>query len=158
MKKTILVLLVSIILSSCGGTKVIRQSKKVMKGAWELSSITYSESGNFNVRIFNDLTAACFKGSTWNFIPNNNSGSYTIDQGTCEPGTRNFIFKIQEINVQTDLYDFLLKPTDVNHKSDSNQGYRLWLEQLSAETMKWRQTVTLEGKPFHIYMNFNKIN
>lgn len=153
-----LVVLVSILLSSCGSTKVIRQSKKVIKGAWELSSITYSDSGTFNVSLFNDVSKECFEGSTWNFIPNNNTGIYNIENGTCDAGPRNFIFKIQEVDAQTDLYDFLLKPTDVKHKSDSNHGYRLWLEQLSEETMKWRQTVTVDGKPFHIYMNFNKIN
>jgi len=158
MKKTMLIVLVSILLASCGSTKVIRQSKKVMKGTWELSSITYSESGTFNVGLFNDVSVACFEGSTWQFVPNNNTGIYTIDNGTCNAGPRNFIFKIQQVDAQTDLYDFLLKPTDVKHKSDTNHGYRLWLEQLSAATMKWRQTVTLEGKPFHIYMNFKKIN
>ncbi|PCH74775.1 MAG: lipocalin [Flavobacteriaceae bacterium] len=158
MKKTILIVLVSILLASCGSTKVIRQSKKVMKGMWELSSITYSTSGTFNVSLFNDVSKECFEGSTWQFVPNNNTGIYTIDNGTCDAGPRNFIFKIQEVDAQTDLYDFLLKPTDVKHQSDSNHGYRLWLEQLSEETMKWRQTVTVEGKAFHIYMNFNKIN
>jgi len=158
MKKTILVLLVSVILTSCGGTKEVRHSKKVMKGMWELSSITYSESGTFNVSLFNDVSVQCFEGSTWKFIPNNNTGVYTIDNGTCDAGPRNFIFKIQEIDAQTGLYDFLLKPTDVKHKSATNHGYRMWLEKLSEGTMKWRQTVGVEGKPFHIYMNFNKIN
>jgi len=158
MKKIMLVLLVSVILTSCGSTKEIRQSKKVMKGMWELSSITYSESGTFNVSLFNDVSVACFEGSKWKFIPNNNTGVYTIDNGTCDAGSRDFIFKIQEVDAQTGLYDFLLKPTDVKHKSDTNHGYRMWLEQLSEETMKWRQTVAVDGKPFHIYMNFNKIN
>ena len=153
-----LVLLVSVFLTSCGGTKVIRQSKKIMKGVWELTSITYSESGTFNVSMFSDVSKECFEGSTWKFIPNNNTGTYTIDNGTCDGGPRHFIFKIQEIDAQTDLYDFLLKPTDLKHKSDTNHGYRVWLEHLSEASMKWRQTISVEGKPFHIYMNFTKIN
>ncbi len=158
MKKMMLVLLVSVILTSCGGTKVIRQSKKIMKGTWELSSITYSESGTFNVTMFSDVSKECFEGSLWKFIPNNNTGIYTIENGTCNAGARNFIFKIQEVDAQTGLYDFLLKPTDAKHKSENNNGYRVWLEHLTAQTMKWRQTISLEGKPFHIYMNFTKTN
>ncbi|MEE9363624.1 MAG: lipocalin family protein [Cellulophaga sp.] len=127
-----------------------------MKGTWELSNITYSESGNFKVNLFSDTSKECFKGSIWQFIPNNNTGIYTIDNNTCSTGSRDFIFKIQVINAETGLYDFLLKPTDNKHKSETNNGFRVHLEQLSEETMQWKQTISLEGKPFYIYMHFSK--
>ena len=72
-------------------------------------------------------------------------------------GTRNFVFTIQEVDPQTGLYDFLLKPTNEKHKSDTNQGFRLKLTSLSDAFMQWQQTVSVDGKPFTITMNFTKI-
>ena len=61
------------------------------------------------------------------------------------------------MNTDAGLYDFLLKPTDAKHRSDKNKGFRLRLAQLDESSMKWEQTVDLEGKPFKINMNFSKI-
>ena len=55
------------------------------------------------------------------------------------------------------LYDFLLKPTNEKNKSETNQGYRVNLSQLSDTNMQWKQTVNLDGQPFVITMNFTKI-
>lgn len=159
MKKIItFVLLVSIVIS-CGTPKTVIQSKKVIKGYWTLSEITYSEMGTFDVTLLNDASKECFIGSTWQFIPNNNTGIYTINDAHCVPtGDRNFIFTIQEVDANTGLYDFLLKPTNVKGKSENDLGFRLQLTQLSETTMRWEQTISVGGKPFKIYMNFNKIN
>lgn len=155
-KKTVLILLLAIVFISCG-PKVVRQSKKVIKGDWALNSITYSEIGTYKVTIFKDANKACFEGSTWNFIPNNNTGLYNLSQGDCPTGgARNFVFTIDEVNKDTGLYNFLLKPTDDKHKSLSNKGFRVELTHLDGSTMKWKQNLTVEGKPFKIYMNFTK--
>ena len=66
------------------------------------------------------------------------------------------MFTIQEIDAQTGLYDFLLKPTNEKGKSETNQGFRLSLTSLSDTTMQWQQTVSVDGSPFTITMNFNK--
>jgi hypothetical protein len=141
---------------SCGSSKTVRVSKKVIKGDWTLNSITYNKAGTYNVSLLNDATKVCFEGSAWQFIPNNNTGIYTIDNSSCSTGPRNFVFTIQEVNAETGLYDFLLKPTNEKHKSDTNQGFRLSLTSLSDEKMQWQQTVSVDGKPFTISMNFNK--
>lgn len=155
--KQLIILLFAISLVSCGTSKTVRASKKVIKGEWTLNTITYSEAGTYNVTLFNDASKSCFEGSTWQFIPNNNTGIYNINNGSCLTGARNFVFTIQEIDPQTGLYDFLLKPTDEKHKSVTNQGFRLSLTSLSDTAMQWRQTLSVDGKPFTITMNFNKI-
>ncbi len=155
--KKLIFLLFAISLVSCGTSKTVRTSKKVIKGEWTLSSITYSEAGTYNVTLLNDASKDCFVGSTWQFIPNNNTGIYTITNANCTTGARNFVFTIQEIDPQTGLYDFLLKPTNEKHKSDTNQGFRLSLTSLSEANMQWQQTVSVDGKPFTITMNFNKL-
>lgn len=155
MKKLLLSLII-ITLLSCGGTKTVRVSKKVMKGDWTLSSINYNQPGTFKVKLLNDASKECFEGSTWQFIPNNNTGNYTVNNTNCSIGMRYFIFTIQEIDESTGLYDFLLKPTNEKKKSETNSGFRLQLTQLSDTDMQWRQTVSIEGKPFTINMNFTK--
>lgn len=157
MKKIGLLLILATILASCSASKTVRTSKKVMKGDWTLSTITYNQPGTFNVKLLNDVSKECFEGSSWQFIPNNNTGNYTVNNPNCTTGMRYFIFTIQEINEATGLYDFLLKPTNEKKKSETNNaGFRLQLTQLSDTDMQWQQSVSLEGKPFIINMNFTK--
>lgn len=150
----------AVIAVSCNTPKTVIQSKKVIKGYWSLDNISYSEAGTFNVTIFNDTSKECLEGSSWRFIPNNNSGLYTIDNSNCPSGDRNFIFTIQQMDAESGLYDFLLKPTMKLGKPDKDNsvGFRLRLTQLGETNMQWQQTVNLEGKPFTISMNFSKIN
>lgn len=153
-------MVLSAVAFSCNAPKTVIQAKKEVKGFWSLDKISYSESGTFNVTIFNDTSKECFEGSTWRFIPNNNSGLYTVDNSNCPSGERNFIFSIQEMDKDTGLYDFLLKPTMKLGKPDKDNsvGFRVRLAQLGESTMRWEQTVNLDGKPFTISMNFSKIN
>jgi hypothetical protein len=159
MKKIIILMVLGFTMFSCGTPKTVIQSKKVIKGYWTLNNITYSEQGTYDVTLLNDVSKECFIGSTWRFIPNNNTGVYTIVDAHCiATGERNFNFTIQEIDENTGLYDFLLKPTDAKEKSEDNSGFRLQLAQLSETSMRWEQTVMVDGKPFKIFMNFSKIN
>ncbi|MCX7551509.1 lipocalin family protein [Xanthomarina sp. F2636L] len=154
--KHLILLVFSVCLLSCGGSKTVRDSKKVIKGEWTLNSISYSEAGTYNTTLFNDESKTCFEGSTWQFIPNNNTGLYTINNLDCTMGERYFVFTIQEIDETTGLYDFLLKPTNKKGKSETNQGFRLRLSALSDTNMQWQQTVMVDNKPFTINMNFTK--
>lgn len=142
---------------SCATPQTVRDSKKVMKGEWVLNSVTHNESGTYAISLFSDVSSDCFEGSVWRFIPNNNTGIYTIEGAGCTVGERNFIFTIQEIDAASGYYDFLLKPTDERGKSETNQGFRVRLAQLSETTMTWEQTLQVDGKPFKLFMNFSKI-
>ena len=157
MKKIMFLFVIASIIGACGTTKTVQESKKVLKGYWVLNEVTYSEEGNFLIQLLNDTSKECFKGSNWRFIPNNNTGLYTISGSDCPTGDRNFIFVIQEIDEVTGLYDFLLKPTNEKKKSETNIGFRMHLTQLTSNKMKWEQTVSLEGNPFTIIMNFTKL-
>lgn len=157
MKKIILLLVFGATILSCGVPKTVQESRKVIKGYWNLDKISYNQSGTFNVTMFNDTSSECFEGTTWRFIPNNNTGVYSVNDANCPTGDRNFVFTIQEIDPNTGLYDFLLKPTNAKNKSEDDRGFRLQLKQLNNNSMQWEQTVTLEGKPFKINMNFSKI-
>ena len=77
--KKLLLLFVTISALSCGVSKTIRDSKKVIKGEWTLSKIDYSAVGTFNVTLLNDVSKECFEGSSWEFVPNNFTGTYIIN-------------------------------------------------------------------------------
>lgn len=157
MKKIVYGICILLMAWSCGSSKTVRDSKKVIKGSWTLSSITYSKTGKYNVTLLNDTSKDCFEGSTWQFVPNNNTGTYTINESSCSTGLRNFVFTIQEVNAESGYYDFLLKPTNEKNKSETNQGFRLSLMALSDTNMQWQQTVYVDGAPFIINMNFTKL-
>lgn len=156
MKKLILLTAIAVTMFSCGPSKTVTDSYKVMKGYWTLTEISYDTPGKYNITLLDDGPASCFEGSTWRFIPNNNTGQYTIEDPNCDTGERHFIFTVQEIDKDSGLYDFMLKPTDAKKKSADNRGVRLRLSQLGDQTMTWRQTVSVDGKPFHILWNFTK--
>ncbi|AUC85642.1 lipocalin [Polaribacter sp. ALD11] len=151
MKKLIMLMFVAT-LFSCGASKNVRTKEKTIKGNWVLNKITYSKTGDYNVTMFNDTTKECLEGSNWKFVPNNNSGVYTVNGINCEAGERDFIFVIQEIDEISGYYDFLLKPKN----SESNIGFRVELSNLSESTMKWKQNLTVNGTPFIINMDFIK--
>lgn len=157
MKKIILLIVLLSSIISCSTTyKAVRTSKKIIKGNWTLNTISYSDYGSFKITFFSDVTKNCLEGSNWQFIPNNNTGTYTIESEGCLKGERNFVFTIQKVNPETGLYDFLLKPTDAKNKSVDNKGFRLHLTQLTATNMQWEQTASIDGKSFKINLNFIK--
>ena len=155
MKKFLLVF-IGVCFLSCGASKTVRDSKKVIKGNWTLSSIDYSKTGTYNVTLLNDASRECFEGSTWQFIPNNNTGNYNISKPSCSSGDRYFVFTIDEVDESTGLYDFLIKPTNEKGKSETNQGFRMKLTLLTETDMQWQQTVRVDGASFIINMNFTK--
>ena len=76
----------------------------------------------------------------------------------CTAGERYFVWSIDDQNSTMNSFDFLLKPTDSKWNSTTgNQGFRINLVSLTETTMTWEQTVTLEGSPFVIRMNFTKL-
>lgn len=154
--KKIAILCLTVCFLACGASKTVRQSKKTIKGDWTLSSIETSAIGDFKITLLSDAEKACFENSTWQFIPNNNTGTYALLGTDCDAELRYFAFTIAEVNEDTGLYNFLLKPTNEKGKSESNAGFRLELTSLTETAMQWQQIVSLDGKPMTINMNFTK--
>jgi hypothetical protein len=102
--------------------------------------------------MFKDAPKECFEGSSWKFVPNNNSGTYAINSTNCVSGERDFIFVIQEIEAASGYYDFLLKPKN----NENKEGFRLQLTELSETAMQWKQYLNVDGTQFIINMNFTK--
>jgi len=156
MKKTIILAVLITAIFSCSTSKTVQTSKKIIKGNWTLTTITCNQPGKYKITLLNDASKECFEGSEWRFIPNNNTGIYLLSKENCYVGERNFIFTIHEVDPETGLYNFLLKPTNEKNKYEDNKGFRLKLSKLSDTTMIWEQLIMVDGKRFKIDMNFNK--
>ncbi|WP_029033029.1 lipocalin family protein [Salinimicrobium terrae] len=158
MKKVGFLILSVFFLVSCGSSRVENDARATINGDWQLTDITYpGNDQNVQVSLLNDVPARCLEGSTWNFISNNNTGSFVNSGINCDSETEFFIWSIDGSNAAMGNYDLMFKPTNADHKSETgNQGYRINLTQLSGDQMTWEQTVSFEGKPFTIRMNFNK--
>lgn len=159
MKKIILLTFVFSLFLSCGTSAVVKEAKSTVAGDWRLADIEYpGEEEELKVSLLDNIPVSCLEGSNWNFIKNNNTGSYVPDEIGCEQDPHFFIWAISENEVPTKDFDLLIKPTDANYKSTTgNAGYRIDLTRLTPEEMLWEQTVTFEGKPFVIKMNFVKL-
>ncbi len=162
MKNITLFAVLAVLIVSCGSPKAVSvtektdsDTKKVIEGNWTLKKISYSEEGDFLISIFTDTSKECFEGSSWSFTPDNNTGSYTIDNNDCPNGERSFRYIAQEADPSSGYYDFQLKLTGEKYKSDKSPGFRMHLSKLTNSSMKWEQTVNIEGKSITIEMNFS---
>ena len=157
MKKIIMIVL-AIVMASCGPSKVVGEARKTMDGEWTLNTITYpGRTGDFDVKLFRDISASCLENSDWTFVSNNNTGSYQATKPQCSTESRFFTWTVREMDAAGGDYDLLLKPTDAGGGSNpTNQGFRINLTTLSEDEMIWEHTVNFEGSPFTIRMNFNK--
>jgi len=160
MKKYIIhIISIVLVLGSCKPhQEAIAAKELLLKGEWSLDKVSYTRDGIFEVTLFNDATAECFTGSTWSFIPNNHTGSYTVNPDVCsQTGKRNFRFTVFKSDTDG-AYAFMFKHIDSKKKDirEDNQGYRMALKKLEENTMTLIQMTTVEGKPFGIVMDFNK--
>lgn len=153
MKKTFLVFFVTVLVVSCGVTKTERQAQKSFKGNWTLTDIELP-SALVDVSLFQDADTRCFENSDWHFVPNNNKGTYELMD--CEAGKRDFHWSVEE-NAEDGEYYFTLKPElEGENARKVKSGFRLKLKYLDEDTMQWEQTVSYEGEPFTLKMNFSK--
>ena len=62
MKKLLMLLLVTLLVSCSASQKTIIAAKKTLKGEWSLDKISYDRPGVFEVTLYNDASAECLTG------------------------------------------------------------------------------------------------
>lgn len=153
MKKIILVL-VAVVFYSCASTNIVKQKEEKLKGDWFLKNITSSKTGDYNITFFNNVSKYCLEGSTWKFVTNNYSGSYAINKTSCEESINDFAFTVQAVDESQKVFDLLMKPKKNN---ENNVGYRYSLKILNENTMQLQKKVVVDGVPFFMNLNFNRL-
>lgn len=120
-----------------------------MKGDWQISSVNHDS--NFRIKPFDEgADAQCFVGSQWRLIPNNYSGSYTLNGGTgCPSLTRPIKFEVLEGNV----FQFK-KVADGTKAKQNDVGYTMTLLSQTSDSFSVQQTVPYEGEMVNVVYNF----
>lgn len=147
-----------IFIAGCAGSKEARTLKKSIDGNWNLETVTVEgNSSILNVKVFNEADNNCFIGSSWNFIGNNGTGSYTLleGKGGCNGLTRKIHWTIYEPEGEEKKFQFK-RLDDKGNPLDDNNGYRLTISSLTETTMKLVSRITYEDKPVDIVYNFVK--
>lgn len=156
MKKTLFTGLLGVLtLMSCGAIKNGKQAQVdraeflKMKGNWVISSINYDKG--FSVKPFNEgVDVDCFKGSQWNLVPNNYSGSYTLT--SCKTTTQPFRFEV----IDGTTFQFKKTADGVKDKN-SIYGYKLTLVNRTENTFSLKQIVPYDGEMVNIIYQFTRV-
>lgn len=122
-----------------------------LKGDWEIASIDYDK--NYKIKPFDEgADAQCFVGSHWRLIPNNYSGSYTLNGGGACPSI------IQPIKIDmTGDHQFMFKKLQEGTKAKNvTSGYSLNLVNQSTDQFSLQQTVPYNSENITVTYNFQR--
>ena len=120
-----------------------------MKGDWEITSVNYDK--NYKVKPFDEgADAQCFVGSHWRLIPNNWSGSYTMNGGGDCPSV------IQPIKFEvTNGNEFKFKKMLEGSKAKSvTVVYSLNLISQTTDSFSLEQNIPSNGENVRVVYNF----
>jgi len=152
------VLLSSILFTACTGSKEARTMKNTINGRWHLETLAIEgDNSILNVKAFNEADSKCFIGSSWNFVGNNGTGSYSLMETNsgCAMLTRNIRWTIYEPDGEEKKFQF--KRLDENNQPlDENNGYRLSVSSLTDSSMTLQSPISYNNKQVNIIYNFLK--
>ncbi len=156
LKFSLVVCLFPTLFIACSSSKDGTAARKEVKGAWTLSSVTFSGITNpdqVKIQLFDDANLDCFAGSTWE-LPNNGYGSYTITKtnGGCTPGTRNIIWSYRNENGET-IFQFKKLQEGIKAKKIED-GYKLKIVSATDEKLLMQSMMSFEGKNLTLDYNF----
>ncbi len=161
MKKLILGIIIgnALLVTSCSTVKstktgLVGSSKlSMLKGDWQISAVDY-DSKKFKVKPFDEgADAQCFVGSTWNFIPNNSRGSFTINGGGDCPTLTEYI----TFDYTTDN-QFKFKKTGGVKAKTVTSGYALTMVNQTETNFTLQQDIPFDGENLTVSYQFEKIS
>jgi len=161
MKKGILMFAAAtaMLFASCAQTNVVKaemDTAKQVRGIWTLSDVSYQNLDGFAVNnVFDMANPECFEGSTWNLVQNNKSGTYTFNNTSaeCPSGTANIIWNVLQDG--SDYYFTFKDVTGIKAKQNT-VGYRMKLDYVDTNSMRFVQDVNAEGKIGQVVYTFQR--
>jgi hypothetical protein len=130
--------------------QAVRSEFLKMKGDWQIVSINYDKA--YKIKPFDEgADAQCFVGSHWRFIPNNYSGSYTLNGGGSCP---QFIQPIK-VDIKGNVFTFK-KIADGTKAKQNTAGYTLTVINNSTDQFSLEQNVPFEGSSIKVIYNFER--
>lgn len=139
---------------SCSTAKTAQSNRAEflqLKGDWQITSVDYDK--NFSVKPFDEgADAQCFVGSQWKLIPNNYSGSYTLNGGGDCPSVMQPI-KFEVVNGNEFKFKKLMEGTKAKAVTS---GYSLNLVSQTANTFSLEQNIPANSQNVRVVYNFSK--
>lgn len=157
MKKVICLILVFCLAYACKSksvtnTKLDNKTEVALKGNWKISSVNFPGSEYIKVTSFNIADSKCLVNSEWNFISNNNKGSFSINKNGCSPYSANITWYVnKEGNMVIKILDEGIKSKNVK------EGYVLKLTNVSETSFQLIDNINVGGKLTDVVYQFNKI-
>lgn len=153
MKNALLVGILGAAMSiSCSTAKTAQSNKAEflkLKGDWQVTSVVYDK--NFKVKPFDEgADAQCFVGSHWRLIPNNWTGSYTLNGGgECPSVIQPIKFEVVNGN------EFKFKKMLEGSKAKAvTVGYSLNLISQTTDGFSLEQNIPSNGENVRVVYNF----
>ncbi len=139
---------------SCSTAKTAQSNRGEflkLKGDWEITSVNYDK--NYKVMPFDEgADAQCFVGSQWKLIPNNWTGSYTINGGgDCPSVMQPIKFEVSNGN------EFKFKKLVEGSKAKAvTAGYSLNLISQTQNGFSLEQNIPSGGENVRVVYNFER--
>lgn len=139
---------------SCSTAKTAQSDRAdflKLKGDWQITSVNYDN--NYKIKPFDEgADAQCFVGSHWRLIPNNWTGSYTINGGGSCPSV------IQPIKFEvTNGNEFKFKKLMEGSKAKAvTAGYSLNLISQTTDQFSLEQNIPSGGENVRVVYNFER--
>lgn len=147
---------VSLLQVSCSAVNKAKDAQNVrseflkMKGDWQIVSIDYDKQ--YKIKPFDEgADAQCFIGSHWRFIPNNYSGSYTLNGGGSCPN----LIQAIKVDIKGDTFTFK-KIAEGTKAKQNTAGYTLTVINNSTDQFSLEQNVPFEGNSIKVVYNFER--
>jgi hypothetical protein len=159
MKKIAFIIVMSVFALACKpkqtvtNTKLDNKLERLIKGDWQVSSVSYVGSEVFKVTSFNIADAKCFEGSQWSFVSNNNTGEMVLNKANCVTyGSRITWFINKDGNF---VMKFLTEGVKAKHTAG---GYVLRVANQSETSFQLIDRASVGSNSAEIVYQFDKIN
>jgi len=149
MKKLILFGMFVLMMVSC--KTLDTKSQTGLKGNWTISSVTYPGSDYIKVTSFDIADSKCFEGSSWNFVPNNNKGTMSLNNVGCPSFSSPIVWTVTKEGA------FTLKITEGEKAKRVTQGYFLQMRNQSDNSFQLIDNVSVGGKNVEVTYQFTKM-
>lgn len=149
MKKFFLLSMFIAILSSC--SSLDSKSQVGLKGNWVITDVSYPGSDYIKVTSFDVADSQCFKGSSWNFVSNNNKGTMSLNNASCPAFNSPITWSV------TKEGNFTLKITEGENARRVSQGYILRMRNQTESSFQLVDNVSVGGQNVEVVYQFQKV-
>ncbi|MFC4740900.1 hypothetical protein ACFO3U_12935 [Flavobacterium ponti] len=155
MKKSILIMVLSVLLFGCKSqsvtnTNVDNKTERVIKGDWMVTNVSFPGSDYIKVTSFDLADSQCFVGSSWKFVSNNNKGTMTLNDANCIAFSSPITWYINQEG------NFVMKIINDYKAKKVNQGYILRVANVTETSFELIDKINVGGSMKEVTYQFQK--